>query len=44
MMAMQLNWPVKSFQQERGITVDGLVGKITWLNIDEADQSEPVLG
>jgi peptidoglycan hydrolase-like protein with peptidoglycan-binding domain len=34
---------VKAFQQEREITVDGIVGKITWLNIDEADQSEPVL-
>lgn len=28
---------VKAFQQEREITVDGIVGKITWLNIDEAD-------
>jgi peptidoglycan hydrolase-like protein with peptidoglycan-binding domain len=34
---------VKAFQQARGITADGIVGKITWLNIDEADQSEPVL-
>ena len=34
---------VKAFQQEREIAVDGIVGKITWLNIDEADQSEPVL-
>ena len=34
---------VKAFQQQREITVDGIVGKITWLNIDEADQSEPVL-
>src|SRR5262245_8114528 len=33
---------VKSFQQEREITVDGIIGKITWLNIDEANQSEPV--
>jgi peptidoglycan hydrolase-like protein with peptidoglycan-binding domain len=23
--------------------VDGVVGKVTWINIDEADQSEPVL-
>ena len=34
---------VKAFQQEREITVDGIVGKVTWINIDEADQSEPVL-
>jgi peptidoglycan hydrolase-like protein with peptidoglycan-binding domain len=34
---------VKAFQQARGITVDGIVGKVTWINIDEADQSEPVL-
>ena len=34
---------VKAFQQARSITVDGVVGKVTWINIDEADQSEPVL-
>lgn len=34
---------VKSFQQARGIAVDGIVGKVTWINIDEADQSRPVL-
>jgi peptidoglycan hydrolase-like protein with peptidoglycan-binding domain len=34
---------VKAFQQARGITADGIVGKVTWINIDEADQSEPVL-
>ena len=34
---------VKAFQQAKGITADGIVGKITWINIDEADQSEPVL-
>jgi peptidoglycan hydrolase-like protein with peptidoglycan-binding domain len=34
---------VKAFQQARGITVDGIVGKVTWINIDEADQSEPLL-
>lgn len=34
---------VKAFQQARGITADGNVGKVTWINIDEADQSEPVL-
>jgi peptidoglycan hydrolase-like protein with peptidoglycan-binding domain len=34
---------VKAFQQAKGITVDGVVGTITWRNIDEGDQSEPVL-
>ena len=34
---------VKAFQYAKGITVDGIVGKVTWINIDEADQSEPVL-
>ena len=34
---------VRAFQQEKEITVDGIVGKVTWINIDEADQSEPVL-
>ena len=34
---------VKAFQQQREITVDGVVGRVTWINIDEADQSEPVL-
>jgi len=34
---------VKAFQQARGLAVDGVVGKVTWINIDEADQSEPVL-
>jgi peptidoglycan hydrolase-like protein with peptidoglycan-binding domain len=34
---------VKAFQQEKGVTVDGIVGKVTWINIDEADQSEPIL-
>jgi peptidoglycan hydrolase-like protein with peptidoglycan-binding domain len=34
---------VKHFQQDRGITADGIVGEITWRNIDEADQSEPLL-
>ena len=27
----------------RKIAADGIVGKVTWINIDEADQSEPVL-
>src|SRR5262249_9976464 len=34
---------VKAFQQARGITADGIVGKVTWINIDEADHTEPVL-
>lgn len=34
---------VKALQQAKGITVDGIVGRVTWINIDEADQSEPVL-
>jgi peptidoglycan hydrolase-like protein with peptidoglycan-binding domain len=34
---------VKAFQQAREITVDGIVGRVTWINIDEADESEPVL-
>ena len=34
---------VRAFQQAKGITVDGIVGTITWRNIDEGDQSEPVL-
>ena len=35
---------VRAFQQEKGIAVDGVVGPITWLNIDEdAVFSHPVL-
>ena len=34
---------IRAFQQARGIAVDGVVGRVTWINIDEADQSEPVL-
>lgn len=34
---------VKAFQQAREIAVDGIVGRVTWINIDEADQSVPVL-
>ncbi len=34
---------MKAFQQAKGIDVDGIVGRITWINIDEADQSHPVL-
>ena len=34
---------VRAFQQQREIAVDGIVGRVSWINIDEADQSEPVL-
>jgi peptidoglycan hydrolase-like protein with peptidoglycan-binding domain len=34
---------VKKFQASVGLDVDGVAGPITWLNIDEADQSEPIL-
>jgi len=34
---------VKAFQTKREIAADGIVGRVTWINIDEADQSEPVL-
>src|SRR3954470_24712675 len=34
---------VKQFQQAREIAVNGVVGRVTWINIDEADQSHPVL-
>jgi peptidoglycan hydrolase-like protein with peptidoglycan-binding domain len=34
---------VKAFQTAREIPADGVVGRVTWINIDEADQSEPVL-
>ena len=34
---------VKAFQGAQGITVDGVVGEITWLNIDEADMSNPTI-
>jgi peptidoglycan hydrolase-like protein with peptidoglycan-binding domain len=35
---------VRAFQQEKGIAVDGVVGDITWLNIDEdAVFSHPVV-
>ena len=34
---------VKKFQEAREIPADGIVGRVTWINIDEADQSHPVL-
>ena len=34
---------VKAFQRAKEIPADGIVGRVTWINIDEADQSEPVL-
>jgi peptidoglycan hydrolase-like protein with peptidoglycan-binding domain len=34
---------VKAFQREREIKSDGIVGEITWLNIDEADMSNPTI-
>jgi len=34
---------VRAFQSDRGLAVDGIVGEITWLNIDEADTSNPTL-
>ncbi|MDX6679321.1 MAG: hypothetical protein QOE31_3373 [Solirubrobacteraceae bacterium] len=34
---------VEAFQKLQGIDADGIVGPITWINIDEADQSEPLL-
>jgi peptidoglycan hydrolase-like protein with peptidoglycan-binding domain len=34
---------VGAFQQAREIAADGVVGRVTWINIDEADQGHPVL-
>ena len=34
---------VKAFQKAQGLAVDGIVGDITWLNIDEADMSDPTI-
>ena len=34
---------VKAFQKAQGLTVDGIVADITWLNIDEADMSDPTI-
>jgi len=34
---------VKAFQNAKGIAADGIVGDITWVNIDEADMSDPTI-
>jgi peptidoglycan hydrolase-like protein with peptidoglycan-binding domain len=34
---------VEAFQRANDLTVDGIVGDITWLNIDEADTSDPTI-
>jgi len=34
---------VKAFQRDWQLTVDGIVGDITWRNIDEADTSNPTI-
>ena len=34
---------VRAFQQAGEIAADGVVGRVTWINIDEADQSYPAL-
>src|SRR5919202_2440803 len=34
---------VKAFQKAQGITADGIVGDVTWVNIDEADMSDPTI-
>jgi peptidoglycan hydrolase-like protein with peptidoglycan-binding domain len=34
---------VRAFQSAKGIDVDGIVGDVTWLNIDEADMSNPTI-
>jgi peptidoglycan hydrolase-like protein with peptidoglycan-binding domain len=39
----QTEGAVRAFQLAREIPVDGVVGRVTWINIDEADQSHPVL-
>jgi peptidoglycan hydrolase-like protein with peptidoglycan-binding domain len=34
---------VMAFQTDHGLTADGIVGDTTWLNIDEADTSNPTI-
>jgi len=34
---------VKAFQKAQGIAADGIVGDVTWVNIDEADTSDPTI-
>jgi peptidoglycan hydrolase-like protein with peptidoglycan-binding domain len=34
---------VRAFQKAKEIPADGVVGRVTWINIDEADQSHPIL-
>ena len=34
---------VKAFQTAQGIAADGIVGDVTWINIDEADMSDPTI-
>jgi peptidoglycan hydrolase-like protein with peptidoglycan-binding domain len=34
---------VKAFQKAQGIAADGIVGDVTWVNIDEADMSDPTI-
>jgi peptidoglycan hydrolase-like protein with peptidoglycan-binding domain len=40
---MKTESAVKAFQHDRRLTVDGIVGDFTWLNIDEADTSNPTI-
>ena len=34
---------MKAFQTAQGIAADGIVGDVTWINIDEADMSDPTI-
>ena len=40
---VQTESAIKKFQEAREIPADGVVGRVTWINIDEADQSHPLL-